>query len=57
MNEELISKTTFSEVYKIMNHKDGEIRKCIKPIIDLACCFYRDWRLQHLKLVNPCPII
>lgn len=36
MNEALMSKATFSEICKIMSHKEGTIRGCMKSIVKLS---------------------
>ncbi len=40
MNETMMSKATFSEICKIMNHKDGEIRNCIHSVIRLSVLMF-----------------
>lgn len=40
MNETMMSKATFSEICKIMNHKDGKIHDCIKSVIRLSLLLF-----------------
>lgn len=36
MDETLMSKATFSEICRIMKHKDGAVRECIQSVVKLS---------------------
>lgn len=40
MNETLMSKATFSEICKIMKHKDGQIHECIQSVVRLSLLLF-----------------
>ena len=36
MDETLMSKASFSEICRIMKHKDGAVRECIQSVVKLS---------------------
>ena len=40
MNESLVRKATFSEICRVMKHKDGPIRECMQSIIKLSLLLF-----------------
>lgn len=52
MSETMMCKATFSEICKIMNHKDGKIHDCIKSIIRLSLLLFPGMMCKDLASVT-----